>query len=105
MIFSIYEPITTLNIPDPDGFAGFQNSAEGFSTLGNPSPSLVESLIGFPSASGIAVTRERAVRCVTFLSGVSRLASDVAKMPLDLMLTTGAQGAEHTSKALDNPLY
>lgn len=96
--FSLFEsqPLTSLNLPHE-----FVNSAQGVSTLDAPSPALIEALVGLPTPSGIAVTKERAIRCVSFLSAVKVLAADIAKMPLYLMETDG----KHTKKAITDPLY
>src|ERR1700690_1888866 len=104
MTFDLFEDPTRLNLGNPPGFTSFTNNAD-ISTLESPSPGLVESLIGFPTASGVAVTRARAIRCVSFLSAVKMLANDVAKMPLELMSVTGTGNDVHTSKAQSSPLY
>lgn len=96
--FTAFEPLTLLNLPAPPTFL---NSGEGVSTLDAPSPALIEALVGLPSPSGIVVTKERAIRCVSYLSAVKVLASDIAKMPLFLMESDGI----HTKKAIDEPLY
>ena len=75
------------------------------STFDSPSPALVQSLIGFPSASGAIVTKDSAMRCVTFLSGVKRLADDIAVMPLITYERRMADGRQRTKRALDHALY
>lgn len=90
--------------------SSFLNASEEPSTLGAPSPGLIEALTGLPTPSGIAVTRERALRCVTFLAAVKMVANDLAKMPLHTMetyLESNKDGTkrQRTRKALDNPLY
>lgn len=75
------------------------------STLDSPSPALVQSLIGFPSASGSIVTKDSAIRCVTFLSGVKRLADDIAKMPIITYERTEVDGRQRTRKAIDRAIY
>jgi HK97 family phage portal protein len=96
-------PLTILDLTEAK--AQFRNSAEGASTLANPSPALMEALVGLPTASGVVVTKERALRCATFLAAVKMLANDIAKMPRYLMETKIENGRQRTRKALDNPLY
>lgn len=80
-------------------------SFEGVSTLDSPSPELVQSLVGLPTAAGVTVTRARAIRCVSFLAAVKMLANDIAKMPLPLLETTEKAGKQSTRKAISHPLY
>jgi HK97 family phage portal protein len=75
------------------------------STLDNPSAALIEALIGFPTAAGTIVTRDTAIRIVSFLSGVKMLCNDIAKMPLVLMETSLVNGQQRTRKAIANSLY
>jgi HK97 family phage portal protein len=75
------------------------------STLAAPSAQLIEALIGIPTSSGVAVTKERALRCVSYLSAVKMLASDVAKMPVCLEQITQVDGRQVTVEAIENPLY
>jgi HK97 family phage portal protein len=96
-------PLTLLDLTEAK--AQFRNSAEGASTLANPSPGLMQALVGLPTASGVVVTKDRALRCVTYLSAVKMLANDIAKMPLYTMETKIEDGRQRTRKALDNSLY
>jgi HK97 family phage portal protein len=75
------------------------------STLASPSADLIESLMGFPTAAGKAVTRLTAIRVATFLSGVKMMSSDIAKFPLVLRSTTNVGGRIRTIPAVDEPLY
>jgi HK97 family phage portal protein len=77
----------------------------GVSTLANPSADFIQSLIGFPTASGKVVTRATAVRVASFLSGVKMLSNDIAKMPLVLRSRTDVAGRVRTQSAVTNPLY
>lgn len=86
-------------------FKRFSASSEGVSTLQNPSQALLESLLGFPTPAGIAVTKDRAIRCASFLSAVKMLANDIAKMPIYMMATTEVNGRQRTRKATNIPLY
>jgi HK97 family phage portal protein len=81
----------------------FTNDAS--STLASPSADLIQSLMGFPTASGKAVTRLTAIRVATFLSGVKMMSSDIAKYPLILRSTTNVGGRIRTVPAVDEPLY
>jgi HK97 family phage portal protein len=75
-------------------------------TLANPSADFIQSLLGYPTASGKAVTRVTAVRCASFLSCVRMLSSDIAKYPLILRQTTTKGGRViRTAPAIDEPLY
>src|SRR5258708_10799924 len=87
------------------GLGIIKNSSEGSSTLDNPSAAFMEALIGLRKASGVVVTKERAQRCVSFLSAVKMLANDIAKMPLYTMETKVENGRQRTRKAMNNPLY
>jgi HK97 family phage portal protein len=77
----------------------------GASTLANPSADFIQSLIGFPTASGKVVTSATAIRVASFLSGVKMLSNDIAKMPLILRSRTDVAGRVRTQPALTNPLY
>lgn len=81
----------------------FTNDAA--STLASPSADLIQSLMGFPTAAGKAVTRLTAIRVATFLSAVKMLSSDIAKYPLILRSTTNVGGRIRTIPAVDEPLY
>jgi HK97 family phage portal protein len=81
----------------------FTNDAD--STLASPSADLIQSLMGFPTAAGKAVTRLTAIRVATFLSGVKMMSSDIAKYPLILRSTTNIGGRIRTIPAVDEPLY
>jgi HK97 family phage portal protein len=81
----------------------FTNDAT--STLAAPSADLIQSLMGFPTASGKAVTRLTAIRVATFLSGVKMMSSDIAKFPLILRSTTNVGGRIRTVPATTEPLY
>ena len=99
--FSLFEPkpLTTLGLS-----SDFRLSA-GDSTLAAPSADLVQSLMGFPSASGKIVTRATALRVSSFLSCVKMIAGDIAKYPLILRSTTTTGDRIRTKPALDEPLY
>jgi HK97 family phage portal protein len=93
-------PLTLLNLPAP--------AIRNVASEGPYMPSdagLVQALIGITTYTGKTVTRETAMRCVTFLAGVKMLAQDIAKMPLILYERTMVDGRQRTNKALDNPLY
>ena len=68
-------------------------------------PQLVRALHGVTSYAGKAVTKDTAVRCASFLSGVKMLANDVAKMTRILFERKTVKGRQRTSHALNNPLY
>ncbi len=87
-----------------NAWAAIRNDG-GVSTLANPSADFIQSLIGFPTASGKVVTRATAVRVASFLSGVKMLSNDIAKMPLVLRTRTSTGGRVRTQPALTNPLY
>jgi len=77
---------------------------EGPFTLADPN--LVRALTGVITAAGKPVTRDTALRCASFFSGVKMLANDVAKMPVIMFERTLAKGGrQRTSKALKQPLY
>ena len=88
-----------------DGFTRFKNDG-GNCTLANPSADFVQSLMGFPTASGKVVTHETAVRVAAFLSAVKTLANDIAKMPLILRKRSKSPtGAVRTMHATNESLY
>ena len=78
---------------------------DGASTLAAPSAELLQALMGFPTAAGKPVTRATASRIICFLSGVNRLACDIAKMDLILRETTIVDGRQRTRPAINDPLY
>ncbi len=78
-------------------FSGFEKK----SGLGDPSPELIALFGGAPSASGVAVTPESALRCTTVYASVKVLAESVAQLPLHLYRRTEDGGKE---RATDHPL-
>lgn len=70
-------------------------------SLANPSPELIALFGASPSASGIAVTPETAMRCPTVYASVKVLAESVAQLPLHLYRRTADGGKE---RAADHPL-
>jgi HK97 family phage portal protein len=87
-----------------NAWAAIKNDG-GTSTLANPSADFIQSLMGFPTASGKVVTYATAVRVASFLSGVKTLSSDIAKLPLVLRSCTEVNGRTRTKAAITNPLY
>ncbi|PTR14964.1 HK97 family phage portal protein [Cereibacter azotoformans] len=71
------------------------------SGLGNPSPELIAPFGGSPSAAGVTVTPETALRCPTVYASVKVLAESVAQLPLHLYRRTADGGKERAS---DHPL-
>ena len=67
----------SLNLPNPPGFTGFQNS--GSSTMAAPSSDLVQALLGFPASAGKPVTRATAIRVAAVLSSVKVLQTTLRK--------------------------
>ena len=82
----------------------FRNDG-GACTLAAPSGDFIQSLCGFPTASGKPVTKDTAIRVGAFLSAVKVLSNDLAKMPLVLRETKMVDGRKRTQPAIDNPLY
>lgn len=80
----------------------FLNQAETYSVA---DPQLVRALHGYATYAGKAVTKDTAVRCASFLSGVKMLANDVAKMPRITFERKMVNGRQRTSQATNNPLY
>lgn len=77
------------------------SGSEKKSGLGDPSPELIALFGGAPSASGVAVTPESALRCPTVYASVKVLAESVAQLPLHLYRRTEDGGKE---RATDHPL-
>lgn len=107
----LFSDLTTLDLSyEPTKIKNQQFGDGDPSTFDSPSPALVQSLIGFPSASGAIVTKDSAMRCITFLSGVHRLSQDIAKMPFHTFQKTEEKGRDgnmytRTRKAYDHPIY
>lgn len=72
------------------------------STLAAPSPELLSLFGATPSASGVAVTPETAMRCPTVYASVKVIAESVAQLPLHLYLRTEDGGK---TRAAEHPLY
>lgn len=70
-------------------------------TLANPTPELIALFGASPSASGIAVTPETAMRCPTVYASVKVIAESVAQLPLHLYRRTSDGGKE---RATGHPL-
>lgn len=75
--------------------------SETKSTLAAPAPELIALFGASPSASGVAVTPETAMRCPTVYASVKVLAESVAQLPLHLYRRTTDGGKE---RAADHPL-
>jgi len=75
--------------------------SETKSTLAAPAPELIALFGASPSASGVAVTPETAMRCPTVYVSVKVLAESVAQLPLHLYRRTADGGKE---RAADHPL-
>lgn len=71
-------------------------------TLANPSPELLALLGAAPTAAGVGVTAETAMRCPTVYASVKVIAESVAQLPLHLYRRTDAAGKE---RAEDHPLF
>ncbi|MDD2869740.1 phage portal protein [Neomegalonema sp.] len=69
--------------------------------LATPSPELIALFGGAPSASGVVVTPESAMRCPTVYASVKVIAESVAQLPLHLYRRTPDGGKE---RATDHPL-
>jgi HK97 family phage portal protein len=84
-------------------FEGFRKliGLETKATLAAPSPELIALFGAGPSASGVAVTPETAMRCPTVYASVKVIAESVAQLPLHLYRRTGEGGKE---RATDHPL-
>ncbi len=74
---------------------------EAKTSLANPSPELIALFGASPSASGIAVTPETAMRCPTVYASVNVIAESVAQLPLHLHRRLSDGGKE---RATDHPL-
>lgn len=72
------------------------------STLAVPSPELLALLGATPTASGVGVTAETAMRCSPLAACVKIIAESVAQLPLHLYRKTAAGAKE---RADDHPLY
>ena len=70
-------------------------------SLATPSPELIALFGASPSASGISVTPETAMRCPTVYASVKVIAESVAQLPLHLYRRTDEGGKE---RAIDHPL-
>lgn len=70
-------------------------------SLANPSPELIALFGASPSASGVAVTPETAMRCPTVYASVKVIAESVAQLPLHLHRRLPDGGKE---RAADHPL-
>ncbi len=71
------------------------------STLAAPSPELIALFGAAPSAAGVAVTPDTAMRCPAVFAGVKVLSESVAQLPLHLYRRTAGAGKE---RATDHPL-
>jgi HK97 family phage portal protein len=76
---------------------------EGPYTLADPN--LVRALVGRVTAAGKPVTKDTAIRCASFFSGVKMLANDIAKMPVVLYERNEVSGRQRTSKAIKDSRY
>lgn len=74
---------------------------EAKASLANPTPELIALFGASPSASGIAVTPETAMRCPTVYASVKVIAESVAQLPLHLHRRLPDGGKE---RAADHPL-
>jgi HK97 family phage portal protein len=83
----------------------FTNQATVEGPFSMTDPGLINAFVGLKTYSGKAVTRQTALRCSTFLSAVKMIASDVAKMPLELYERTQVNGRQRTNKAITDALY
>ncbi len=70
-------------------------------SLANPTPELIALFGASPSASGVAVTPETAMRCPTVYASVKVIAESVAQLPLHLYQRKADGGKE---RAADHPL-
>lgn len=77
------------------------SGTEKKSGFGEPSPELIALFGGSPSAAGVAVTPETAMRCPAVYASVKVLAESVAQLPLHLYRRTADGGKE---RAADHPL-
>lgn len=84
-------------------FEGFKKliGLETKTTLADPSPELIALFGATPSASGVAVTPETAMRCPTVYASVKVIAESVAQLPLHLHRRKPDGGKE---RATDHPL-
>lgn len=71
-------------------------------TLATPSPELIALFGAAPSASGVAVTPETAMRCPAVFACVKVISESVAQLPLMLYVRTEDGGKK---RAADHPLY
>lgn len=76
---------------------------EGPYTLADPE--LARALVGRVTAAGKPVTKDTAIRCASFFSGVKMLANDIAKMPVVLYQRDQIAGRQRTSKAINDSRY
>lgn len=70
------------------------------STLATPSPELIALFGGLPSAAGVAVTPETALRNSTVYASVKILSESVAQLPLHLFKRLSGGGKERASNHL-----
>ncbi len=75
--------------------------AERKSTLANPTPELINLFGASPSAAGVSVTPENALRSPTVFGCVKVISESVAQLPLHLYRRDGA----NKERATDHPLY
>lgn len=75
---------------------------EAKSTLAAPSPELIAMLGARPTASGVAVSPETAMRCPTVFGSIKILGEAIAQLPL-IVYRRGT--GEEKSRATDHPLY
>jgi HK97 family phage portal protein len=83
--------------------SNIKNLSEGPFTLADPN--LVRALVGVVNAAGKPVTKDTALRCASFFSGVKMLANDVAKMPVLMFERKTVKGRLRTSKAVNDPRF
>src|SRR5690349_5399169 len=80
------------------------NLTEGPYTLSDPQ--LGRAILGGGmSWAGKPVTKDTALRCASFFSGVKMLANDIAKMPLVAYQRKMVDGHQRTTKALDLDIF
>ncbi|HZQ25275.1 MAG TPA: phage portal protein [Terriglobales bacterium] len=97
--------LTLLDLSEAKANIKMSGDVADISQLNNPSPGLLQALMGVPASAGKPVTRDTAVRVASFLSAVKMLCNDVAKMPLILHDQKIVKGVPRTSKAIKDPRY
>lgn len=83
-------------------FRRFGRWLERKSSLKDPSPELLELFGAVPTAAGVAVTVESAMRCPPWFANVKVLSECQAQLPLHLY-KRGEKGAK--DRAIDHPVY